>query len=602
MLLLILAGLLFYANSLGNNFVYDDLVIIRDNQRLDDLRNLKSLFTRDYFDVSGERSYRPAATALAFLDVAAGGRKPLVFHATSVAIHILNGIFIFLILLSLTGRRPMSALAALFFLLHPIQTEAVNGASFIEDPLSALFFLAALAAYLKYRAARRPGAFYALSAALYLLAMLAKEGAAMLPFAIILVEWSFRGESRFAAALKTRWKALAGYAAVACFYAVVRFILFANKQAGAAPEYPGGDLIHTIPMAAAAFLKYTSMFFYPQGLSVEHCFFSSVEYSGIYAVAAAVVIAAIIIFSVLIRRKDAAASFGALFFLLNLAPVSNILPFGALMAERYVYLASIGLCVFTVALLMPRSGKGGAEGRRQEKWNVIFVVCFTLIYGMFTVQRNFAWRDDLYIWRSALKVCPASSRAHTNYARRLLELTNDPAEIREAISHLEAAAQQDPDHYEALLALGTAYWRIGRPRLSESAYLEAYRVHPTNDVRYNIALLYNQIGAPRKALGYLKEIVVTQPKWIAARYLLGNTYLKTGEPDKARVEYLYVLSIEPGHVEARGNLGVIALESGDWRAAESCLRGILRKHPDNKYALENLKKAVEMKKQAGKMR
>jgi len=55
--LLVLAGLLIYLNSIGNHFVYDDLVVIRDNTHLDNLRNLKYFFSNDYFVISGERTY-----------------------------------------------------------------------------------------------------------------------------------------------------------------------------------------------------------------------------------------------------------------------------------------------------------------------------------------------------------------------------------------------------------------------------------------------------------------------------------------------------------------------------------------------------------------
>jgi protein O-mannosyl-transferase len=601
-ILLCFAGLLIYFNSLGNNFVYDDLVVVRDNSHLDNLRNLKSFFSSDYFVISGERTYRPVTTALAFLDVAIAGRTPLIFRMTSIAIHLLNGIFIFLILMALTGRRPLSALAALFFLLHPIQTEAVDGISFVEDPLSAMFFFAAFMAYLKYRAGKRPAAFYVLSVALYLLAVFSKESAAMLPIVIALAEWAFRGEEPAAAALRVRWKPLAGYAAATAFYLFIRFSVLANKLYSAPAKYPGGDFLHTIPMTATAFLEYIRLFFYPAGLSIEHCFAGPFTWTSAYVLGGAAMFAAILVFGVLMRRTDPVASFGALFFLLCLLPVSNILPFGALMAERYLYLPSFGLCLFTVAMLMQQGGKGGSANRRLEKWNIVFVVCFTMIYSGFTVQRNFAWRDDLYLWKSALKVCPTSSRAHTNYARRLLEVTTDPAMIRKAASHLESAALQDPDHYEALLALGAAYTRLGRPLDAEKIYLEAYRVHPTNDVRYNIALLYNQTGAPRRALKYLFEIAVTQPNWLESRYLLGNTFLKIGELERARAEYLFVLAADPNHIGAKGNLGVVAFKTGDLQGAERIFRDILAKHPGNEYAAKNLSRTLEMKKNSAQRR
>lgn len=587
-LLIAVAGLILYLNTINHPFVYDDLVIIRDNRNLDDIRNFRKLFTHDYFSVSGERSYRPVSTALAFADVAIGGRKPAVFRATSIAVHLAAGIFVFLSLLMLTKRRPLAFLAALFFVLHPIQTEAVNGASFIEDPLSAMFFFAAFYLFLK-GVARGGGLVrYAMSAALYLFAMFAKESAIVLPVAALAADWAFRRDEKFIVVAKKQAPAYLMYAAAAVFYVVVRFIVLVNRQPGALAGYEAGGPVHAFAGAAAVLLEYFKLFFYPARLSIEHCPGLPAGLADWRVASGIAAFAALLILGAALRRSNPAAAFGSLFFAVNFLPVSGIVPFGGVMAERYMYLPSFGLCLFTIALFMPESVRTGDAAKKAEKWNVIFSVCFIVIYGITAFQRNYVWRDELYLWRSAIDVCPASSRAQTNYGRRMLEVSAAPKDVDVAEAHLEKAVRLDPANYEAALALGTAYLRSGDPEGAVTAFEKAYESHPTNDVRYNLGIALNAAGRPREALLYLNEIFRTQPEWPAALYLCGNAYLKSADFRNAERMYRRVLELDPGMTEAKGNLSIVYMQTGREGEAELLLNDILKSDPKNIYAIKNM--------------
>jgi len=129
--------------------------------------------------------------------------------------------------------------------------------------------------------------------------------------------------------------------------------------------------------------------------------------------------------------------------------------------------------------------------------------------------------------------------------------------------------------------------------------IQAYKVHPTNDVRYNLALLLNAENKPGKALPLLMEIVETQPDWAAARYLLGNTYLRLRKPDEAKREYLKTLTLKPDYIEAKGNLGVAFMQLNDLDKAETIFREIINEHPHNKYAAKNLDRVLALKKTNG---
>lgn len=594
-LLIVVVAFAVYCNTFRNPFVYDDRILIENNRALDDPRNLKDLFNDRYFLISGERSWRPAATALFFIEAAIGGRKPLVFRIASVLLHTANGILVFLILFALTGRRPLSVFSALLFLLHPMQTEAVNGISFVEDPLAAFFFFAAFYFWLKSAAGRRSAVFYILSLVFFLLSVFSKENAALLPFVIMLAEWVFRrGESSERPA-RLNVYSLAGYFAVVFVFFIARFIVMVNPVPGAAAGYPGGDPIHAVPIMASAFLRYIKLFFFPFGLSLEHCFSGTIPLFAGAAIISFALHALILVFGLMFRRVNAAASFGALFYLLNLVPISNIAPFGAVMAERYFYLPAFGLCVFVTGMFFAPTNEN-QKWKSVTRYGTVILICWLVALGFLTVRRNRTWNSELYLWKSALDVCPDSSRAQTGYGYRLLEAAEDQAAVREAVGHLEQAVRLDPQHYEALLALGTAYWRYGKLNKALYSYLTAYEIHPTNDVRYDTGLLYSRAGKQEKALPFLLEIMRTEPDWIAARYLLGNVYLKMSDVKNAEKQYRYILKIDPGNIGAENNLGAAYIDSGDYDAAERTFKNILAKHPGNEYALRNLDRIRKLRK------
>jgi protein O-mannosyl-transferase len=590
--ILTLAGLFAYYNTLDNPFVYDDLFIIKNNRALDDPRNMKALFGHEYFPISGERSYRPVSTALVFLDTAIGGRNPFVFRVTSIFLHAANGVFIFLILFALTRRRGVSWIAALLFLLHPIQTEAVDGISFVEDLLAAFFFLAALLCWIKSRSGGKILLCFSGALVFFLMAVFSKECAGMLPFVILVFEWAFGGAEPFRRHARGRGVRLAMIFAAAAAFLLLRFIVFVNPVSGAAAKYPGAGLVHSIPVVVAAFLKYLSLFFYPRGLSIEHCFPGVIPWASGVVIISILLHVLILATGVSLRRISPVSSFGALFYLAGLIPISNIVPFGAVMAERYFYMPSIGLCILIVGIAFKVAS--AIDARSRTAWvAAALLLCWCVSLGFATVRQNRVWSDELYLWKAAVGVCPSSSRARTGYGLRLIRTADSPEAVREAIRQLETAVRIDPRHYEAYLSLGTAYWHYGRLNKALQTYLRVYGFHPTNDVRYNIALLYTRVERPEKAIPYLLEIVAQEPKWVAARYLLGNAYLKMGDLRGAREQYLYVLKLNPGNLDTEGNLGVVFFEMNELDAAQAIFDEVLERAPGNEHALLNLKRIRE---------
>jgi tetratricopeptide (TPR) repeat protein len=596
MLALLVAVVAVYFGSIHNPFVYDDRVIIAENVNLDDIGNLKKIFNHDYFNISGERSYRPVATALFFMQTLIGGKNPAVFHITSIMMHYANAILLFLILASFVNGRAVAFLASLIFALHPIQSEAINGASFVEDPLAAFFLLAALYAHINAR--RESGGFSIphqyIASLFYLLAMFSKENAVIFPAVVLIFEWVTCKKDFF----REMWKrktAFLCYVSVFMLFALIRFVLMANRESGASPVYPAGDILQSAPLILSAFLKYLQLFFLPSGFSLVHCVSNPHSLMSLKPMLAMLFYSLIFVAGLCFVKRNKQLSFGALLFLINMIPISNIVPIGEVIAERYFYMPSMGLSIMLAAAFMTTGVKLESAKPKILALSFLLGLCVAFFFGAATVERNRDWRDELYLWKKAADICPNSSKARTGYGRRLVEIGSAPSELNEAITNLEAAIRLDPRHYEAYLALGAAYWRSGRLDEALKTCLSAYSFHPTNDVRYNIALLLNSLGRPSQAKPFIEEILNTQPDWNAAVYLMGNTLLYLGDTQQARRMYERVLGDDPAHVNALGMLGVAYMQEGDYLSAISLFRKVLQIDPGNEVALANLKHALRIK-------
>jgi len=578
---------LLYSNTLNNPFLYDDLVIISGNENLKDASNLKHLFTKKYFRISGERSYRPVSTAAAFAGTLAGGGSPLAFRIISVTVHALCCVAVFFFIMLISRRKALAFTAALIFAAHPVHTEAVDGISFIEDPLSALLFFSALAAYAAARG-RGSATAGAASAALSFLAMLAKESAAALPLCILLYEKTLAGERLEAPDVSTtgreRNRLIATHFAVLILFGIVRFVLMKHPAGGAPADLPGGGALQAFSFMAAAFLEYLRLFFLPYGLSVEHCLNASIPPAAASVVVSIIVHAGIAAFAAAALRMNRLMAFSLFFYLLNLLPISNIIPFGAVMAERYLYLPSFGLCLFFASVFLDEKERRRALGVNLYALNAAFLVCVALFMGNLTMRRNLDWSDGLVLWKKAALVCPQSSRARTNYGRDLIR----NGDSSEAVEQLQEAVRIDPRHYEAWTSLGVALFNLGDYPRALKAYRSALAANPSNDVRYNIAILQLRTGDLPGAVRTLDEMLRTQPDWPAANYLMGNAQMRLGNADAAENLFLKTLSLDPGFTGAKGNLAILYMNAGRLDDAEKLFIDILNAEPGNETAARNL--------------
>jgi len=226
--------------------------------------------------------------------------------------------------------------------------------------------------------------------------------------------------------------------------------------------------------------------------------------------------------AVAMRRVLPATAFGVFFFISGFAPVSNVLPFGAVFAERYAYMPNAGLCIAFVALLLERP-RTAVSPVRSRGFYVLFIAALCAGFAYMTVNRTAVWRDGGALWRDTVACCHDCARPHVNLGRVLLE-NNKPAQARKI---LEVARKLDAQNFQVWIALGRAYADLGRTDQAIHAYESAIRLEPkVKYPYYNLALVYEDHGQYYLAEMNLIKAIKLDPNYLDARLALANVLFK----------------------------------------------------------------------------
>ncbi len=140
--------------------------------------------------------WRPLAWLSHEIDAELYGTDPAGHHLTSILLHALAAGLLFLVLRRLAAAPWIAAAGALLWALHPLRVESFAWIAERKDVLCALFFIAAILAYL--RCAERPSRpRYAAWMVLAALALMSKPTAVCLaPILLLLDYWPLRRKSR----------------------------------------------------------------------------------------------------------------------------------------------------------------------------------------------------------------------------------------------------------------------------------------------------------------------------------------------------------------------------------------------------------------------
>jgi tetratricopeptide (TPR) repeat protein len=599
-----------YSNSFQAALVFDNASVIGADPRIRAAtpENVEFILTGRYWYVNTSAGlYRPFTTFSYLLNYAVlgNGPRPAGYHIVNFVLHEVNVALVYALGVLVFGETaPALALAAIWGL-HPLLTESVTNIVGRADLLAALGVLAGLLCHVKGASAagRRRVAWLGGLAAAQAVGLFSKESAAVLPGLMLLYDLTWRE--------RAAWRRRApAYAAVALPFAAF-FCLRSGFGTHMLIDFSENPLVSagfwTARLTAVKVIgKYLCLFLWPARLSADYSYnavplfgwrVSSWEDAKALIALAVCLGAALLAILLAVRRRRTGKPllFFLVFFFVALLPASNLIVLiGSIMAERFLYLPSVGLAGSVVAAVYALGQRRSPQrpAAAQIAWAALGLLC--LAFTARTYARNFDWQDDLSLWTSAVDVCPGSARPHYNLAR---ELERVPGRLPEAIAEYQAALRIEPGHADAHNNLGNALSGIpGRLPEAIAEYQAALRIEPGRaEAHNNLANALARIpGRLPEAIAEYQAALRIRPDNAEGHYNLANALLRMPERlPEAIAEYRAALRIEPGHADAHNNLGN-ALSGIPGRLPEAIAeyRAALRIQPGHAAAHNNLGNAL----------
>jgi tetratricopeptide (TPR) repeat protein len=608
--ILVAATAAVYANSLSGAFVFLDVSAILQNPTLRHLWPLGPVLSPPAdggLTVGG----RPLVNLSLALNFAISGTRVWSYHALNGIIHAGAGLALFgLVRRTLsregTGGPPVRAgletkadtdgraarpcltafVIALWWTLHPLQTESVTYVIQRAESLMGLCYLLTLYCFVRGAAKEPAGAFspwFVLAWLACLAGMASKEVMVSAPVIVFLFDRTFVAGT-FGEAWRRRWRthlALAG-----TWLLLAGLVLGTGGNRGGTSGFGLGLSWWTYARTQfPAILHYLRLALWPQPL----VFYYPVRWSQPPAglAAAALGIAALVggsawAFFRPARRPAAggpepvrALGFLGLWFFAILAPTSLVPGMSQTLAEHRMYLALAPVII--AAVLVAQAWLGPRV--------LLVFLAVAAAFGCLTARRNRDYRDDLTLWSDTVAKSPDNPYVQSNLGLALAA-AGRPAD---AIGHFDEALRLNPGYAEAQNNLGLAVASLGRLPEAIPHYEAAIRLRPAYpEAQSNLGVALADLGRFDQAIGHFQEALRLSPRYTDARNDLAVALASLGRIDEAIAQYREVLREDPGNADTHSNLANALVHAGRLPEAMTEYRTALRLNPGDAEGHANL--------------
>ncbi|HKY37388.1 MAG TPA: hypothetical protein VJN18_15705, partial [Polyangiaceae bacterium] len=388
--LLVVAGV--YVDVLAAPFLWDDHRLLATLPApLDPRALLQPFWLGEPGEAAQPAYFRPLTTLSFVIDRSLHAGNPAGYHLTNVALHLLSTGLLFGLLWRRRVAPRWAALASLLWALLPRLTEAVAWVSGRGDVLAGALSLLALHVY------RPAWTRRVLASGIALLALLAKESAAGVVAALLVLELP-RPLAMPRAALASRLAPLAGALSV---YLLLRFSAGALGSGGAAVAPWTARLL----TAGEALGRYVWALLDPLQ---PRTFMGSVGAPSFAYLALGA--AALVAGALLLRRARSASAESLAYLALGLVPLVLVLhlfplPVSVVAADRHLYLPSLGLFLAGAPVAWQALG-----ALRQPVASALALVA-ALACGVRLHQRVADYGDEARFWISAARDAPTEATA-----------------------------------------------------------------------------------------------------------------------------------------------------------------------------------------------
>lgn len=483
--LVVLLALSAYGNSLGNGFAFDDVLIIEENPVVTE-SDIGAAMATPYWPraVEGTGLYRPVAVASYAAEWRLFGGDARGFHAVSIVSHGIASLLVFMLLLEFFSTGGALAGASIFAV-HPVHTEAVANVVGRAELYTAIFYLAACLLF--WRGARWRGGGRRVArllgvALLYALALGSKEMGVTLPGVLLLLTLFRADGTPLLKRLAGELPLFALTAAVLAAYLGLRFSVL-GSVAGEIPAAVLAGLTtgERLLTAISLWSQYARLMFFPLALAVDYApgvLYPAATFDAEVFGGALNLVALLVGVAVLVKTRPFIA-LGILWFLVTILPVSNVLfSTGTLLAERTLYLPSVGLSLAVAGATVAIAERG----RTPRTLGMVVIMLVGTAFLVRTVLRNPSWLSTFTVMETLARDHPESHRALRARAKGLVRIGDSEA----AAEFFDGAVELAPLNYPLLVEVADFYGGREQWERAETLLVTGVRAYPRQTAAWQL--------------------------------------------------------------------------------------------------------------------
>ena len=608
-----IAAMVLYSYTIGSDYTVDDGTVIENNKHTTaGIKSLPVIFSSAYragFWPRKEGLYRPLSVAMFAIEWQLAPHHPWLGHLINVLLYILTAWVLYNLMRKLLhSHHPLIPFfITLLYIVLPVHSEVVANIKSRDEIMCFLFIIISFDQLLKWLNNNKVTSLLFASIA-YFIALLSKESAVtMIAVYPLIIYYFSKSDSK-----KIVMPSLL-FLGIACVFLGIRYAVLGTMGGSDVIQLINNSLMGTddkiIRFASAVHImgRYLGLLIAPVTLIFDYSYntIPLVSITSWKALLPLLIYTTLLVFAIKNFNKKNPIVFGIFFFLITIALVSNIFfLIEATLAERFLYIPSLGFCIaFVIALAtyVKKPTKPSGTVFQQIRSSPVFILLTVLIiiYSGRTIARTLDWKNNITLLAKDVKSAPNSSRIRYAYGSALLiekalkEKDTDKKKqyLQASVNELEKGVALIEDYSEAWYHLGVAYKELddagnairafekcrsykpftepekliasglayGMAKQYDKAladFNEALKFDSTStEAMNNLGLYYNDAGKFKESVELLSRAIRMKPDFKMAYYNLGNTYAKVGDYRSAMNYYLYSIKLDASYGDALNNIG-----------------------------------------------
>lgn len=526
LVLMSLLAIALYANAMSGDFVSDDYATIPQNP---EIGSFKYAMTHAMFGNSMNLTNF-------FIYKIFGFASPVPYHVTSLIYYLIFNVLAFVFVKLITKNDWVTKISMLIFVFHPIHVESVSWNAGKIYLILAIYILASVINFIYYLD-RGKTLNLILSGLFFILAFQTDRPRPFAVFLIILLYFLFLG-------WRSIWDKYAKYFWWLIAVAILGIIIswpFINSRINIVNSgYNASESIFYNPFFQypTEISKYLQLLFIPVDLTLYHTMY--VLPGWLNWLILLNYLALIVYFYI----KDKKYFFALSFIFVAIAPSIAPIKVSWLVAERYMFLGSLGFCWFLGLLV-------NDHWKKLKYLTPTLLLSLMVYYGVRTYTRNIDWSTNHNLWVNTCQVSPNSHNAWNNIGDDYDKLKD----YDNAVKGFTQSVLVKPNYADAYHNRANIFFKTGRLDLARESYDTALRFTSTLFQTYlSLTQIDLNEGKFDLALAHASKAVEIQPGDPQANFVLGVVLAQGGRVEEAKNIMKQILTIYPDYKMARDAL------------------------------------------------